>query len=415
MSKNYLVSALAFLCFIDFSYAKNSVDCRVVTGGTSQCNQYTLKLIRAKEIGYASDTKKLIISKTLPVPKKIKIKVISVADMIEKYVKVEDSLRFKSTYKKPLNVKVIKKLITNAVIKEKKKLTVVLRDEERLTRNTHTLESVLSKKTHTLKRKTGIYTITSGDSLGHLVSLFSISKKELLSYNGIEKKVTLKIGQKFKIPLSQKMIDALSSAKYIIESGDTLLSIAHKFKIEPKDLVSFNHIKSNTTIKKGKKLSLPLPYVIKKMEANKKRLAGKKELELKKKKLAKVKKAKELTRKVKKLTKKKVKMIRGFGKHKLRVTATAYSSHRNQTDSTPFLAAWNNRIRPGMKIIAVSRDMLTRYGLRNGSRVRIGGLRGYYTVRDKMNKRYKKRIDIYMGVNRRRALQWGRRSVMLYW
>jgi 3D (Asp-Asp-Asp) domain-containing protein len=68
-----------------------------------------------------------------------------------------------------------------------------------------------------------------------------------------------------------------------------------------------------------------------------------------------------------------------------------------------------------MKIIAVSRDMLTRYGLRNGSKVKIGGLPGYYTVRDKMNKRYRKRIDIYMGVNRRKALRWGRRSVVIYY
>ncbi|RRS32516.1 MAG: hypothetical protein P794_00980 [Epsilonproteobacteria bacterium (ex Lamellibrachia satsuma)] len=112
---------------------------------------------------------------------------------------------------------------------------------------------------------------------------------------------------------------------------------------------------------------------------------------------------------------KKRKMIRGFGKRKLRVTATAYSSHRGQTDKTPFLAAWNNRIRPGMKIIAVSRDMLTRYGMRNGTKVRIGGLPGIYRVRDKMNKRFRKRIDIYMGVDRRKALRWGRRSVIMYW
>jgi 3D (Asp-Asp-Asp) domain-containing protein len=112
---------------------------------------------------------------------------------------------------------------------------------------------------------------------------------------------------------------------------------------------------------------------------------------------------------------KKIKMLRSYGKRKLRVTATAYSSHRAQTDKTPFLAAWNNRLRPGMKIIAVSRDMLTRYGMRNGTRVRIAGLPGIYRVRDKMNKRYRKRIDIYMGVNRRKALRWGRRSVVIYW
>jgi len=99
----------------------------------------------------------------------------------------------------------------------------------------------------------------------------------------------------------------------------------------------------------------------------------------------------------------------------LRVQATAYTSHRGQTDKTPFLAAWNNRLRPGMKVIAVSRDLISKYGLGNGKKVRIQGLPGYYTVRDKMNKRYKKRIDIYMGTNRRKALRWGRRRTVIYW
>ena len=44
-----------------------------------------------------------------------------------------------------------------------------------------------------------------------------------------------------------------------------------------------------------------------------------------------------------------------------------------------------------MKAIAVSRDLLSVYGLRNGTKVRIAGLPGFYRVRDKMNKRYKKR------------------------
>lgn len=97
------------------------------------------------------------------------------------------------------------------------------------------------------------------------------------------------------------------------------------------------------------------------------------------------------------------------------MTATAYTSHASQTDKTPFVAAWGNRIGPGMKIIAVSRDLLSRYGLSYGSKVKVGGLAGFYTVGDKMNKRFRKRIDIYMGVDKRRALQWGRRSVVLHW
>lgn len=99
----------------------------------------------------------------------------------------------------------------------------------------------------------------------------------------------------------------------------------------------------------------------------------------------------------------------------LRVQATAYTSHIGQTDSTPFLAAWNNRLRPGMKAIAVSRDLLKKYGLKNKSKVRISGLPGEYTVLDKMNKRWKEKIDIYMGLDRKKALQWGRKNVTISW
>lgn len=99
----------------------------------------------------------------------------------------------------------------------------------------------------------------------------------------------------------------------------------------------------------------------------------------------------------------------------LRVTATAYTSHVNQTDSTPNIAAWGDRLYPGMKSIAVSRDLLKVYGLKHGQKVRIKGLEGEYAVLDKMNKRWKKKIDIYMGMNKRKAFKWGRRKVEIQW
>jgi 3D (Asp-Asp-Asp) domain-containing protein len=101
--------------------------------------------------------------------------------------------------------------------------------------------------------------------------------------------------------------------------------------------------------------------------------------------------------------------------NKLKVTATAYTSHAAQTDSTPNIAAWGDKLRPGMKVIAVSHDLLKVYGLKHGSKVSIKGLSGEYLVLDKMNKRWKKRIDIYMGKNRRKAFQWGQRKVELRW
>ena len=99
----------------------------------------------------------------------------------------------------------------------------------------------------------------------------------------------------------------------------------------------------------------------------------------------------------------------------LRVTATAYTSHVNQTDSTPNIAAWGDRLKPGMKSIAVSRDLLHVYGLKHRQKVRIKGLDGEFVVLDKMNKRWRKKIDIYMGMNKRNAFKWGRRKVEIQW
>ena len=100
---------------------------------------------------------------------------------------------------------------------------------------------------------------------------------------------------------------------------------------------------------------------------------------------------------------------------RLRVTATAYTSHVGQTDSTPNIAAWGDRLSPGMKVIAVSRDLLNQYGLKHKQKVRIKGLDGHYVVLDKMNKRWRKKIDIYMGMNKHKAFQWGRRKVEIMW
>ena len=98
----------------------------------------------------------------------------------------------------------------------------------------------------------------------------------------------------------------------------------------------------------------------------------------------------------------------------LQVTASAYNSLPGQTDSTPNIAAWGDRLEPGMKAIAVSRDLLT-MGLKHNTEVTIKGLPGKYRVLDKMNKRWKNKIDIYMGNDRRKALKWGRRPVEISW
>jgi 3D (Asp-Asp-Asp) domain-containing protein len=98
----------------------------------------------------------------------------------------------------------------------------------------------------------------------------------------------------------------------------------------------------------------------------------------------------------------------------LAVTATAYNSLPEQTDSEPHLAAWGDSLAPGMKVIAVSRDLIP-LGLDHRTSVKIEGLPGAYLVLDKMHQRWKKRIDIYMGHDLDAARTWGKRQVEISW
>lgn len=98
----------------------------------------------------------------------------------------------------------------------------------------------------------------------------------------------------------------------------------------------------------------------------------------------------------------------------LQVTATAYNSLPEQTTrENAALAAWGDTLEPGMLAIAVSRDLI-KQGLTHNTAVQIKGLDGIYLVKDKMNKRWKKKIDIYMGLDKEKAIQWGKRTVTIY-
>ncbi|NJX15092.1 hypothetical protein HC176_06285 [Tamlana crocina] len=96
----------------------------------------------------------------------------------------------------------------------------------------------------------------------------------------------------------------------------------------------------------------------------------------------------------------------------LDVTATAYNSLAYQTNSNPHITAFGDSLKPGLKYIAVSRDLLKK-GLKYNTPVKIEGLKGVYFVKDKMHYRWKNRIDIYMGVDVKAAKQWGRRRVCI--
>jgi len=98
----------------------------------------------------------------------------------------------------------------------------------------------------------------------------------------------------------------------------------------------------------------------------------------------------------------------------LLVTVSAYNSLPGQTHGDPTVAAWGDVLAPGMKAVAVSRDLLS-LGLTRGARVRIEGLPGEYVVLDKMARRWRRRVDLYMGEDVETARAWGVQQRHIHW
>jgi 3D (Asp-Asp-Asp) domain-containing protein len=102
------------------------------------------------------------------------------------------------------------------------------------------------------------------------------------------------------------------------------------------------------------------------------------------------------------------------GEQHATVTASAYNSLPSQTDGNPNEGAWGDEIKPGMKVIAVSPDLLES-GLDRGTEVQISGLEGTWTVLDRTASRHRNRIDIYMGIDVDAAIAWGLKEVTISW
>ncbi|MDO8443181.1 MAG: hypothetical protein Q7S81_02920 [bacterium] len=89
----------------------------------------------------------------------------------------------------------------------------------------------------------------------------------------------------------------------------------------------------------------------------------------------------------------------GKAMNQIEVELTAYSSTKDQTDSTPFISASGKRVYDGM----VAANFLP-----FGTKIKIPELFGdkIFTVDDRMNRRYQNRVDIWFA-DRTSAINFG--------
>lgn len=91
------------------------------------------------------------------------------------------------------------------------------------------------------------------------------------------------------------------------------------------------------------------------------------------------------------------------------VEVTVYTSRIQETDDSPYITAYNEKVRRGS--VAVSRDLLQFFDF--GKEIVLENY-GIFTVTDVMNKRYKNSVDIWSG-DLEAARHHGRQKTTLMW
>lgn len=130
-----------------------------------------------------------------------------------------------------------------------------------LTSNLLTVGQILIIPTVTEEPAVGDYTIyivQSGDSLYSIAKKYNMTVDELVTYNNLST-TSLKIGQQILIP-SSKTETPVESTDYLIykvQSGDNLYSIARKYNTTVNDLMGINNL-STSLLSLGQEIKIPV-------------------------------------------------------------------------------------------------------------------------------------------------------------
>lgn len=94
------------------------------------------------------------------------------------------------------------------------------------------------------------YIVESGDTLSSVAEQFNISLNTILWANNLKQGSLLKVGQKL-------VISPVSGVIYHIKSGDTISAISQKYKAKTEEIISFNELSNEADIFVGDILIIP--------------------------------------------------------------------------------------------------------------------------------------------------------------
>lgn len=128
--------------------------------------------------------------------------------------------------------------------------------------------------------ETQVYIVRRGDTFSSVARRFKTNIAYLREINDFPRKKKLRVGQRIFVPdrtplkdkkavIEKVAADGSGQKFHIVRPGETLASIAQKYKVSVAELLKMNKMDRKNTLKTGKKLKLPEEAVVQEMKSSK--------------------------------------------------------------------------------------------------------------------------------------------------
>ncbi len=103
------------------------------------------------------------------------------------------------------------------------------------------------------------HVVRSGDTLWSIAKTYGVPMERLANTNNLDSDDTLSVGQKLSIPGTARLAatdssNVARSTTYVVRRGDSLSTIATKFRVRLTDLLGWNNLTKRSVIKPGQRL-----------------------------------------------------------------------------------------------------------------------------------------------------------------
>lgn len=105
------------------------------------------------------------------------------------------------------------------------------------------------------ERKT-TYTVKSGDTPSTIAARFGIRTSDLLDWNELDETTTIYPGQKLVLLTGVSQREPMGKIVHTVQQGESLWSIARRYDVHVSDLVTWNGISSDATLRIGQKIQV---------------------------------------------------------------------------------------------------------------------------------------------------------------